>query len=280
MESTGMYGNILLGVLKKLKVDIAVEHPLHIKRSIGLVREKTDKSDAIKIAAYAEKNTDYLKLWIEKREVIVTLSHLFTLRNRLLSTALVLSNPIVEQKHFIQKPLEIRLGQICAASIKALKTDLTKIELQIKELIDSDERLKRLNYLITSVPGVGFVTATLILISTNEFLTINDPGKFASYAGVAPYKRESGKVSRRAHVSKEANRKMKTLLHISALQAIRHNAEIKQYYERKTKGEGKPKLVAINAVRSKLISRVFACVNRDSAYLHDYIDKRKQRMEN
>ena len=275
MESTGIYGNILLQVLKKLKVDVAVEHPLHLKRSLGLVREKTDKSDAIKIAAYAEKNIDQLKLWSEKRGVITALNHLFTLRTRLMTTSFILTKPINEQKLFIQKKLQIELGQLCKESINALKADLSDVEIRMKALIEADERLKRLHFLIVSVDGIGFFTATLILISTNEFLGINDPKKFAAYAGVAPFRRESGKYIRRARTSKEANRKMKSLLHMSALIAIRHTQELKQYYQRKTIVEGKAKMVAINAIRSKLILRVFACVNQDRPYTKDYINQIK-----
>ena len=274
MESTGIYGNILLQVLKKLKVDAAVEHPLHLKRSLGLVREKTDKSDAIKIAAYAEKNVDQLKLWSEKRSVITALNHLFTLRTRLLSTSFILSKPINEQELFIQKKLHFELGQLCKESINALKADISDVEIRMKALIASDERLKRLHYLIMSIAGIGFFTSTLILISTNEFLGINDPKKFAAYAGVAPFRRESGKNFRRARTSKEANAKMKSLLHMSALNAIRHDQELKHYYQRKTIVEGKAKMVVINAIRSKLILRVFACVSQDRPYTKDYLHQK------
>ena len=274
MENTGFYGNILLQVLKKLKVDAAVEHPLHLKRSLGLVREKSDKSDAIKIAAYAEKNVDRLKLWSEKRSVITTLNHLFTLRTRLLTTSFILSKPIKEQELFIQKKLHFELGQLCKESINALKADISDVEIRMKALIASDERLKRLHYLIMSIAGIGFFTSTLILISTNEFLGINDPKKFAAYAGVAPFRRESGKNFRRARTSKEANAKMKSLLHMSALNAIRHDQELKHYYQRKTIVEGKAKMVVINAIRSKLILRVFACVSQDRPYTKDYLHQK------
>jgi transposase len=266
MENTGIYGNVLLQELKKLKANIAVEHPLHIKHSMGLVREKSDKSDAIQIAAYAQKNTDQLKLWAVKRPAVLLLAHLVTLRNRLLGTSMALMTPIKEQELFIQEASQAELCKLCHRSIAAIKADLAAVERRIKGLIRGDERLKGLYVLILSVPGIGFVTAVQILLSTNEFHDIRDPRKFASYAGVAPFKRESGKKIRRARISVAGSRKMKTLLHISALAAIRSDDEIKAYYERKTKTDGKPKLVAINAVRSKLILRVFACVNKNRPF--------------
>ena len=59
---------------------------------------------------------------------------------------------------------------------------------------------------------------------------------------------------------------MKTLLHMCALSAIRCDPDIGNYYKRQMSGEGKPKLVVINAVRYKLISRIFACVEKNSLY--------------
>lgn len=118
------------------------------------------------------------------------------------------------------------------------------------------------------MPGVGPVTAMQIILSTNEFMNINDPKKFASYAGVAPFIRASGLKYQKAMVSKHANKRMKTLLHMCALAAIRSDADMENYYRRKTSGEGKPKLVVINAVRYKLISRIFACVKKERPYEH------------
>src|ERR1700733_13659806 len=50
MEHTGIYGNHLLSVLRKLKANVVVENPLKIKNSMGLLRGKDDKTDAIRIA--------------------------------------------------------------------------------------------------------------------------------------------------------------------------------------------------------------------------------------
>jgi transposase len=53
---------------------------------------------------------------------------------------------------------------------------------QIDELIQADSRLKELFSWITSVPGVGSVTATEVLVATDEFKAINDPKKLAASA--------------------------------------------------------------------------------------------------
>ena len=63
-----------------------------------------------------------------------------------------------------------------------------------------------------------------------------------------------------------ANRKMKALLSNCATVAVRYDPELKVYYQRKLK-EGKAKMSALNAVKAKLINRVFATVNRGTKYV-------------
>lgn len=89
---------------------------------------------------------------------------------------------------------------------------------------------------------------------------------------VAPFPRESGLLKGKAHVSHMANKTVKTLLHMSSLVAIRYNDELKKYYERKTTEENKNKMSVINAVRNKLILRIFACVNQNRKYDKTYVN--------
>ena len=104
------------------------------------------------------------------------------------------------------------------------------------------EKLKELFAIIESVPGVGKITATEIVINTNEFKKINDPRKYACYAGVAPFEHSSGtSVRGKTRTCKKANLKAKSLLHMSALIAARFNEDIREYYERKV-AEGKNKM--------------------------------------
>lgn len=67
-----------------------------------------------------------------------------------------------------------------------------------------------------------------------------------------------------------ANKKIKTLLHLSAIVAIQYNADLKRFYERKVTYEKKNKMSVINAVRNKLILRIFACVNQNRPYEKNY----------
>ena len=57
---------------------------------------------------------------------------------------------------------------------------------------------------------------------------------------------------------------------MSALVAIRYNPDLKLYYQRKVNQDNKNKMSVINAVRNKLILRIFACVNQNRIYENDY----------
>src|SRR5690606_25316949 len=76
MEHTGIYNEHLLNFLFNKRANVCLEVATHIKMSSGLQRGKNDKVDAIRIAQYAYRNRDELKLWQPKREVVQQLKTL------------------------------------------------------------------------------------------------------------------------------------------------------------------------------------------------------------
>jgi transposase len=270
LEHTGIYNNHLLVYLHKKKANICLEAASHIKNSLGNIRGKNDKVDAIRIAEYAYKNREELRLWQPKREVIQKLAYLTSIRNRLLDVQKHLKTPLKESKGFVCKSIANQAQYLCQRTLNSVESDIKKVEKAIDDVIASDNELTRLFSIITSVKGVGIVTATQIVITTNEFKDIKDPKKFACYAGVAPFSKESGSYKGKARVSHMANKKVKTLLHMSAIVAITYNPDLKSYYERKVNEEKKNKMLVINAVRNKLILHIFACVNQNRKYEKNY----------
>ena len=99
---------------------------------------------------------------------------------------------MAEQETFVSKTLQKTLKGHVKKSLLALKEEQKAVELQITELIETDARLKELFDLMVSVPGIGPVIATELLITTNEMQTISDPKKLACHAGVAPFEYRSG----------------------------------------------------------------------------------------
>jgi transposase len=269
MEHTGIYNQHLLSFLYGKKAAVCLESAVHIKRSAGLQRGKNDQVDALRIAQYAHKNRETLRLWEPKRQVITQLKELAALRSRLLNAKKQLAVPVKEMALF-DKQLAKQTAKLCKDTTDAIADDLKKVEAAIDQLIANDEHLKRLFDIVTSVEGIGKITATAMVICTNEFKDINNPAKFACYAGIAPFEHSSGSSIRgRARVSHQANKPMKTLLHLAAMVAICYNKDLNNFYQRKV-AENKNKMSVINAVRNKLVHRVFACVNDNRLYQKNY----------
>ncbi len=265
MEHTGIYNNLLLEYLHKKQANICLESALQIKNSQGNVRGKNDKIDSIRIAEYAYTFREKLKLWQPKREVIQQLARFSSDRTRLIAAQKMLQTPLNESEVFASSKLHNASKKLFSNTLKSIKTDLEKVDKAIKEVIKSDEELSRLFGIITSVTGIGEVTAIGIIVTTNEFKDIKDSKKYACYAGVVPFVKESGVYRGKGRVSSMANKTMKTLLHMASLSAIQYNESIRVYYERKV-AEGKNKMSVLNAVRNKLVHCVFACVNQNRKY--------------
>jgi transposase len=266
MEHTGIYCLPLLRLLEKLKANVWIEGAMQIKKSIGLVRGKNDKIDSERIAKYALVHQKSAKLWQPEREIIHELKFLLAQRARLIKAKKIIEGTLTESKPFISKSAYTNLKQSCKSSAAAIKRDMEVITEKIAELIKSDATLRELNSYATSVPYIGPIIGATILVKTNEFKKINDPRKFACQGGIAPFEYSSGKSIRgKTRVSHLADKKIKTLMHLAAIGTISNNGELREYYERKL-GEGKNKMLVINAIRNKLIHRIFACVNNKKKY--------------
>ena len=270
MEHTAIYNAHLLDFLHKLHLPIWLESSLQIKKAGGLQRGKTDAIDAQRIAEYAYRFADQLRLWQPPRQVVQQLALLSATRQRLILVYNQLAVPLAEQQSFINPTLQKQLQKSCKASLLALEKDRKAIDAAIDQLIAKDEQLKDLFALMTSVPGIGIVTATEVIVATNELSTICEPKKMACHAGVAPFEYKSGSsVRARPGVSQHARKRLKSLFHLAAMAAIRAKGQLQDYYQRKVK-EGKNKMLILNAVRNKLIHRLYAVVKRGKKYEKNY----------
>lgn len=154
--------------------------------------------------------------------------------------------------------------------IKHLEKAIEEIEKEIDQTISNNACCKAQYDLLVSIDGIGRQVAVHTIIETKGFTRFKDARKFACHAGVAPFKYWSGSSIRSAHkVSHRANKNLKRLLHMAALSAIRMKGELQTYYNRKV-AEGKNKMTVINAVRAKLIARMFAIVKRNQHYQKNY----------
>lgn len=270
MEHTGIYCKPLLHELMNNNCLISLESPIEIKRSLGLQRGKNDKVDSKRICLYSYKNIEDLKLWTPPREVVVKIKEILNHRDRLVDCRTRLLDPIHEHEDMGDQNMARMLRISCKKSCIAIDKDIDKSEVLLNELISSDETIRRLYTLINSVNGIGLITTLRLICDTNEMTLFKSAKQLACYCGVAPFEHKSGtSISGKTRVSQMANKKLKTLLCMCALAAIKKDKELREYYLRKV-SEGKNKMLVINSIKNKLLIRIVAVVERGSEYVDNY----------
>lgn len=271
MENTGRYNWNLFEALEKFNFKVYVISALHIKKSIGLVRGKNDKIDAFRICNFIEKNFQEIKDWKPSSSAVKKIKILLTER----ASRIKIKKQLMVQQHdynlMKSVGLNKRLKGLNIKLIKDIQAQIKTLENDIENIIHSDENLSQQQKLIKSVPGVGSVLSWTLLSKTEGFTTITDPRKMACYSGVAPFDFQSGtSLKRRPGVSMLADKNLKTILHLGAMSAVRLDNDLRTFYNRKI-DEGKNKMSVLNAVRNKIIHRVFAVIKNQIPYQKDLV---------
>ena len=270
MENTGRYNWNLYEVLESFDFKIYVINPLHLKKSLGLVRGKNDKIDAERIAWFTEKNQEELLVWKPSSEVMKKIKVLFSERNSKVKLKAAL---LKQRQNYTQTKslkLDKQLLKLNEKETKMLSEHIAFLENEIENLINSDEDLRGKKETIQSIPGVGKVLSWMMIAKTEGFTKINEARKMACYAGVVPFENQSGTSLRhKPKVSYFADKSLKSELHLAAMSAIRLENDLRVYYQRKVK-EGKNKMLVLNAVRNKIIHRIFALIKTGKSYEKNY----------
>jgi transposase len=269
-EHTGLYSQTLALYLSEKEYNFVMIPGLEIKRSLGLSRGKSDKIDAEKIAQYGYRRREELSPYIIDVKEVSEIKKLLSLREKLVTQRAGYKSTFGEYKKFMKRKENEILFSVHEKMIKELTKQIEKIESKIDGIIKSNSKIKKQYELINTIKGVGPQTALFMIAYTNGFTRFQTWRKFASYCGIAPFPHSSGKsLKGKTKVSGLANKKIKSLLDMCAKTAIQSNPEMKVYYMRRV-SEGKEKMSTINIIRNKLLSRIFAVVNRETPYVNTY----------
>jgi transposase len=266
-ETTGMYSLQLASFLSQINIDFVMENPIQIKRSMGMVRGKDDYVDSQRIAEYAYMRKENLKHTKLPSEELIKLQNLLAMRERMVRQKAGYQASLGEYKRVLVQQQQKDLFLLLNNMISALKKQILKADKTLIEIIQSNKKLMNTYTLLTSIKGIGVILAANILVTTICFTKFNDSRKYACYCGTAPFKYSSGtSIKGRTKVSQMANKKMKALFNLAALSAIRHDPELKLYFD-KRKANGANGMSTINIIRNKIIHRVFAVIKRGTPYV-------------
>jgi len=266
-EHTGLYSHPLSVYLSEKEYQFILIPGLELKRSLGIVRGKNDKIDAKRIALYTYEKREKVKPYQMPQDDVIQIKRLLSLRTKLVAHRAGYKSTLGEYKHFLKKKENKMLFNVHEKMINELTKQIDKVEKELDDIIKGNKQLKEMYNLIISVKSIGSQTALFLIAYTNGFTRFKTWRKLASYSGIAPFPYSSGiSIRGRTKVNHLANKKLKTLLDLCAKSAIQYNAEMKQYYEKRV-NEGKSKMSTINIIRNKLLSRVFAVVQRKTPYV-------------
>ena len=266
-EHTGLYSHGLSVYLASKDIPFLMVPGLEIKKSMGMVRGKNDKADAKNIAKYAYRMRDEITPTVLSCEEEQSLKRLLSLRQRLVKQRAGFKSSLKEQKRVLVKKFNETLFTTQEKMIHYLTKQIKQVETEMMDILKSNESMLNNYKLITSIKGIGPQTALFMIAYTANFTKFENHRKFASYCGIAPFQNQSGTSIRgKTKVSSLANKKIKSLLDLCAKSSIQYNPEMRVYYEKRV-SQGKNKMSTINIIRNKLVSRMFAVVNRNEPYV-------------
>lgn len=244
IEATGGLEVPLLDALLEAGLPVARVNPGHVRhlaRGLGLLA-KTDAIDARVLVAFAQHAAPRLA---EKRsKTRAELEALVTCRRQLVAVRTEQTNRRTTTR---SKPAIRAIDAV----LKTVNKQIDKLDEQIRKLIDSDDDLRPLDRLISTVPGVGPVLSSTLLAELMELGMVNRR-QISALVGVAPFNRDSGrwKGQRSIHGGRASVRRV---LYMATLSAMSCNPVIHRFSER-LKAAGKKGKVVITACMRKLIT--------------------------
>ena len=271
-EYTGRYIYPLTVACQELDLFLWLDDPTRIKNSMGLTRGKNDRIDAVRIAEYAYRYSDKAVRYAIADEAFVSMKNLLSDREFLLIDKKRYQSQLTDQKKYMAPDDFKHKSSRWKKVLKAIDEQIAAIDAEIEGIIDSDPILTRQKELLKSIDGIGDRIAINMIAITGGFTRFKDARHFCSFAGLTPYKYDSGtSVRSKAKISKRSNQTMKALLHLSAVNVAYQmkGGEYKEYFQRKIK-EGKHVMCVLNVIRAKLVHRMFSVVRRDTEYTKQY----------
>ena len=255
LEASGDLEVLISAALGAADFPVVVVNPRQVKefaRALGRLA-KTDRLDALVLAefaarvqppvrALADSESRELKALVERRRQLNEM--IVAEKNRLTRASGAVKRDIQEHIEFLRRRLKDVDGDLARA-------------------IQASALWRAKDDLLKSVPGIGPVTASLLIAELPELGRL-DRRQIASLVGVAPFNRDSGTLRGRRTVW-GGRRRVRAALYMSTLVATRHNPLIKAFYSRLV-AAGKPPKLALTACMRKLLTIVNAILRNETPW--------------
>lgn len=271
MEATGVYHQKFAYYLVDNGCEISIVLPNKISNYIRTLELKTitDKTCSQAIAQFGLERK--LDKWAKPKSIYKELQQLTRERDQIVQERSVIKNQIHAEKTE-SEPNQKSLERM-QARIRFLNSQEKEIKADITDIVNKDSDLKQVINNITTIPGVGELTAVIVLAETNGFELIRNKSQLSSYAGLDVKEKQSGtSVKGKPRISKKGNRNLRKSMHLPSLTAVKWDENFKNIYARLISKNG-IKMKALVAVQRKILELIYILFKNETVYDKEYITK-------
>jgi transposase len=274
MEATGVYHESLAYFLSGKTYAVSIVMPNKITNFFRTLEIKTvtDKSMSEAIALFGLEKK--LEDWIQPQQAFRELRQVTRERDQLIAERTMLKNQLqAEQVEAHPSKMTISRMQF---RIKVINTQIRETLAETTTVINNDPEIKRAVTLITSIPGIGLLTAAIIMAETNGFELIRSKKQLTSYAGLDVKEKESGtSVKGKSRISKRGNRYLRKAMYMPAMAAIRHSERYKAIFVRIVSRNG-IKMKGCVAVQRKLLEMAYTIYKTNTPYQTNHLQTQQE----
>jgi len=278
MEATGVYHQKFAYYLDEKGYDLSIILPNKISNYMRTLETKTitDKTASRAICQFGlERKLDF---WKRPKKVYKELQQLTRERSQIVEERVLVKN----QLHAESVEAEPNKGSLkrFKARIKFLNKQEKEIKKEIQEIINHNHNLKQELQNICTIPGVGILTAVIVLAETNGFELIRNKKQLTSYAGLDVKEKQSGtSVKKKTRISKQGNRNLRKAMHLPSLSAVKYNETHRELYKRLVEKSG-IKMKGLVAVQRKLLELIYVIHKNKTTFNKNYEqEKRATKLE-
>lgn len=272
MEATGVYHESLAYFLEGKGYEVSIVLPNKISNYFRTLEVKTitDKSASEAIARFGLERK--LDCWKRPKDIFKDLKQLTRERDQIVEQRTVAKNQLHAEETQAQ-PNKKSLARV-KARIKLLNKQDAEIKDEINTLVKQEKEVSKSVDLICSIPGVGLLTAAIVLAETNGFELIRNKRQLTSYAGLDVKEKQSGtSVKGKPKISKRGNKHLRKAMYLPALATIRHEERFKDVFKRLVSKHG-VKMKAAVAVQRKLLELIYTLYKTNSAFNKNYLKEK------
>jgi transposase len=261
VEATGGLEKPLVAALQMAKLPVVIVNPRQVRafaKALGQLA-KTDRLDAAVLAHFAAAIKPPLRPL--KAKEAQELEALMGRRRQLVEMLVAEKN-----RHHSANSEVVR--ETIKEHIDWLEDRIAELDEQLQTHLVSSAEWHAKDAILQSVPGIGPVVSFCLLAELPELGTLNRQC-ISKLVGVAPLNRDSGQQRGLRHIFGGRSR-VRSMLYMAGLTAIRFNPVIKEFYQRLV-GKGKPHKVALTACMRKLLSIINLMVRNQTVWKTDEV---------